>query len=113
MAAELRSERSRPLSRITLDRPERRNALDPEIMGLLLAALMRAGRDPEVRVVVLGGAGLAMAKIKEPVDRALDASLDEVLENERFHRQDIFRTEDFAEGVQAFLQRRPAVYKGR
>lgn len=256
MAAKLSSERRGPLAWITLDRPECRNALDPEIMALLLDALVQASRDPEVRVVVLGGAGgafssgadlkanaaasagqdlievyfnpvirairrarkpviaaidgvaagygcslalacdvrlaserarlslifvkvglgldggasyflprlvglrayeigltgdmieaadadriglvnhvypvdgfaarveafatklagqapLAMATIKASIDRALDASLDEVLENERFHQQDIFRTEDFSEGVQAFLQKRPAVYKGR
>jgi 2-(1,2-epoxy-1,2-dihydrophenyl)acetyl-CoA isomerase len=54
-----------------------------------------------------------MAKIKESIDRALDAGLDEVLERERYHQQDIFRTEDFGEGVRAFLEKRLAVYKGR
>jgi len=53
-----------------------------------------------------------MGKIKESIDRALDAGLDEVLENERFHQQDIFRTEDFNEGVAAFLEKRAATYKG-
>jgi 2-(1,2-epoxy-1,2-dihydrophenyl)acetyl-CoA isomerase len=58
-------------------------------------------------------APVAMARIKRSIDRALDAGLDEVLENERFHQLDIFRTDDFAEGVRAFLEKRPAVYKGR
>ncbi|HSD10612.1 MAG TPA: enoyl-CoA hydratase-related protein [Candidatus Binatia bacterium] len=58
-------------------------------------------------------APIAMAKIKESIDRALDAGLDEVLENERFQQQDIFRTEDFNEGVAAFLEKRSATYKGR
>jgi 2-(1,2-epoxy-1,2-dihydrophenyl)acetyl-CoA isomerase len=58
-------------------------------------------------------APIAMGKIKESIDRALDAGLDEVLENERFHQQDIFRTEDFNEGVAAFLEKRAATYKGR
>jgi 2-(1,2-epoxy-1,2-dihydrophenyl)acetyl-CoA isomerase len=58
-------------------------------------------------------APIAMGKIKESIDRALDTGLDEVLENERFHQQDIFRTEDFKEGVAAFLEKRAAVYQGR
>jgi 2-(1,2-epoxy-1,2-dihydrophenyl)acetyl-CoA isomerase len=58
-------------------------------------------------------APIAMGKIKESIDRALDAGLDEVLEDERFHQQDIFRTEDFNEGVAAFLEKRAATYKGR
>jgi 2-(1,2-epoxy-1,2-dihydrophenyl)acetyl-CoA isomerase len=58
-------------------------------------------------------APIAMGRIKESIDRALDAGLDEVLENERFHQQDIFRTEDFNEGVAAFLEKRAATYKGR
>jgi hypothetical protein len=53
------------------------------------------------------------ADLDHVVDRALDAGLDEVLENERFHQQDIFRTEDFKEGVAAFLERRAAIYQGR
>jgi enoyl-CoA hydratase/carnithine racemase len=53
------------------------------------------------------------AGLDHVVDRALDAGLDEVLENERFHQQDIFRTEDFKEGVAAFLEKRAAIYQGR
>jgi enoyl-CoA hydratase/carnithine racemase len=44
---------------ITLDRPEAMNALSPEMGDSLAAALDEAGRDPEVRVVVLTGAGRA------------------------------------------------------
>jgi len=44
---------------LTLNRPERLNALSTPIMEGLLEALPRLGRDPAVGVVVLTGAGRA------------------------------------------------------
>jgi 2-(1,2-epoxy-1,2-dihydrophenyl)acetyl-CoA isomerase len=44
---------------LTLHRPNARNALDAELKSALLSELRRAGRDREVRVVVLTGAGSA------------------------------------------------------
>src|SRR5579883_2472155 len=40
---------------LTLDRPARRNALTPELIGALLAELERVDGDPGVRAVVLTG----------------------------------------------------------
>ncbi len=45
------------IARITLNRPEKRNALNSELIGALKDALRRAGEDGEVRVIVLSGAG--------------------------------------------------------
>jgi 2-(1,2-epoxy-1,2-dihydrophenyl)acetyl-CoA isomerase len=42
---------------ITLNRPAKRNALNPEMHQLLRAALERAAVEPEIRVVLLTGAG--------------------------------------------------------
>ncbi|WP_268811420.1 enoyl-CoA hydratase/isomerase family protein [Archangium violaceum] len=42
---------------LTLDRPKARNALSPEVLRELMAALDRAEADAAVRVVVLTGAG--------------------------------------------------------
>ncbi len=42
---------------LTLDRPERRNALSGALIEALVDALMRAGADPDVAVIVLTGAG--------------------------------------------------------
>jgi enoyl-CoA hydratase/carnithine racemase len=42
---------------LTLNRPERRNAIDPELRDALAEALDRAGTDEAVRGVVLSGAG--------------------------------------------------------
>jgi len=43
--------------RLTLNRPEKRNALSNALRGELFGALEAADRDPEVRVIVLRGAG--------------------------------------------------------
>ncbi|MGY6273165.1 enoyl-CoA hydratase [Achromobacter denitrificans] len=44
---------------LTLNRPERRNAISPTLYEALLEALDGAGRDPAVGAVVLAGAGAA------------------------------------------------------
>ncbi len=53
----VRVEKSGPIDTITLDRPERRNALDPASMKLLREKLQAAALDSSVRVVVLTGSG--------------------------------------------------------
>src|SRR5579884_1746172 len=45
------------VARITINRPERRNAMSAAVMTGLRAAVGRARVDPEVRVVILSGAG--------------------------------------------------------
>jgi methylglutaconyl-CoA hydratase len=44
---------------LTLNRPGQRNALDPELAGALAAAIETASADPDVRVIVVTGAGSA------------------------------------------------------
>jgi len=43
--------------RITLNRPEKRNAIDNAMRGELLRALQQADRDPSARVAIVRGAG--------------------------------------------------------
>jgi methylglutaconyl-CoA hydratase len=45
------------IARLTLDRPEKRNALNAELVAALKDALRAADQDPEVRVVAVEGAG--------------------------------------------------------
>src|SRR6202030_1269419 len=59
MAAILLEERTEPVLRLTLNRPEARNALSIELMTALVEALGRAADDPHCRVVVIAGAGPA------------------------------------------------------
>jgi methylglutaconyl-CoA hydratase len=53
----VRSERDGAVARITLDRPDKRNALSAELIAALKEALRAADADPQVRVVALAGAG--------------------------------------------------------
>ena len=46
-----------PAARITLNRPEKRNALSLVLMEELIAALEEVGTDPEARAIVIEGAG--------------------------------------------------------
>ncbi len=43
--------------RLTLDRPDRRNAIDDTMMAALIDAFDRAGHDDDVRVIALSGTG--------------------------------------------------------
>lgn len=45
------------IARITMNRPERRNALDQELLAEFRAALRAAADDPSIRVVLVTGAG--------------------------------------------------------
>lgn len=53
----LRSERDGTILRLTIDRQERRNALDAAVLDGLIDGLEAADRDSDVRLVVLTGAG--------------------------------------------------------
>ncbi|MDR7503151.1 MAG: enoyl-CoA hydratase-related protein [Armatimonadota bacterium] len=58
-------------------------------------------------------APVATRLILRCVDRALTASLEEALETERAAFLEVLRTEDAAEGIQAFFQKRPPRFRGR
>jgi methylglutaconyl-CoA hydratase len=53
--------REGPVATLTLDRPDRRNALDPDLLGALASAIDEVADDDDVRVVVLTGAGSAFS----------------------------------------------------
>ena len=60
-----------------------------------------------------GGATAAIAIAKRVIAAGLDVSLDEGLELEATGFVEAFRTSDAAEGVDAFLAKRPSVFTGR
>lgn len=50
-------DRADAVTTITLNRPRRKNAIDPDTWGVLARALRDADADPDTRVIVLTGAG--------------------------------------------------------
>src|SRR3982751_3731326 len=70
------------ITRITLNRPERRNALTIELMTDLATAIENAAEDPSMRIAILRGAGKAFctgldlqeAAVKDPHDTAKAAA---------------------------------------
>lgn len=89
---------------ITLHRPEKRNALNYELVASLKEALQRAADDEEVRVVVLTGAGKAFSA---GADLAALRALKEAtpLENaeDSEHLAELFR--------QVYLHKKPVIAK--
>lgn len=57
----IRCEKDGPVARITLNRPEKRNALSGEVVAALQAAFDEIIQDDQVRVIVLTGEGKAFS----------------------------------------------------
>jgi 2-(1,2-epoxy-1,2-dihydrophenyl)acetyl-CoA isomerase len=55
----------------------------------------------------------ALGIIKRVAWGALDATFETALSNERIAQRAAGRSDDFVEGVTAFLQKRPAAFKGK
>ena len=69
-------EREGEIALLSMNRPEKRNALSLEMMRELDAAFARLGEDPEVRAVILRGEGPAFSAghdLRELVDRDVEA----------------------------------------
>ena len=73
------------VARITLNRPEKRNALNSEVISGVKVALRRASEDSDVRVIVLTGAGADFCSGADlaALQKISTASVEENLEDAR------------------------------
>ncbi|HET6980483.1 MAG TPA: enoyl-CoA hydratase-related protein [Myxococcaceae bacterium] len=75
----------------------------PKLLGHARAALERVAKKGP----------LAVRRAKEAIDRGADLDLADGLEIERQLFSDLFNSADRAEGMKAFLEKRPPVFTGR
>jgi enoyl-CoA hydratase/carnithine racemase len=78
VASDVRVEREGAVGVVTLDRPEKRNALSPQVMEELAGAVGDFDSDPEVRCIVIAGSDevfAAGADIKAMAERSLEEVL--------------------------------------
>src|SRR5262249_19535078 len=84
MAVVLIEKQSPQITIVTLNRPERRNALTLELLTQLCAAIKVASDEPENRVVILRGAGAAFCTgldLKEAADQTKAHAIAEMVAN--------------------------------
>jgi methylglutaconyl-CoA hydratase len=87
--SDLAETREGPIATLTLDRPERRNALDPTLMRALADRVQALDAEPGVRVIVLTGAGSAFSAgadlewMRASRDLSSDRNLDDARAMER------------------------------
>src|SRR5262245_43603741 len=75
---ELLYETQGTIARITLNRPEKRNAQNLAMLAALTPALVRAESDPGVRVIVLSGAGSCFSAGHDLAENAHDPKVAEL-----------------------------------
>jgi enoyl-CoA hydratase len=84
---QLRYEEDGPLARITLDRPERHNALSMRLSEELMAALELVRRSQAVRVLILQGAGGTFCAGDDISEMALWGNANEIVRRVRGYQQ--------------------------
>jgi 2-(1,2-epoxy-1,2-dihydrophenyl)acetyl-CoA isomerase len=94
---------------------EKINMTEALRLGLVNQVVAREALDEAVLAVANRYAQAptkAIGLIKRMLNRSFESSLDEMLEQEKFGQETAGRTNDYQEGVQAFIEKRNPNYKG-
>jgi enoyl-CoA hydratase len=83
----LRYDEQGPVARITLDRPERRNALSMQLSEELIAALEIVQRSQAVKVLVIQGAGETFCAGDDITEMPAWGNADQVMRRARLYQQ--------------------------
>jgi enoyl-CoA hydratase len=84
---QLRYEEEGPLARITLDRPERRNALSMRLSEELIGAIEHVQRSQGVKVLVIGGAGETFCAGDDITEMPAWGNADQVMRRARLYQE--------------------------
>ena len=88
-------------------------ALEIGLVSEVVGPEALADRADSLALELAGGAPLALSILKRALDRSSELSFEQALAFEEQAQAMLLASEDFAEGVAAFLERRPPEFEGR
>lgn len=95
-----------PIQTLVLHDPDRRNPLSPDLLGQLLVALEEAAQNPQIRAIVLTGAGSTFSAGVDLafLSRVAQMTAQENLEHSRALQQLFYRVYTFPKPIVAAVQ---------
>lgn len=98
---------------ITADKLDAKTAMELGLVNKLVPADQVLSEATTLAATLAKGPTKAFGLTKRAVNRAIFPDLEELLENEAYLQEIAGRTDDFQEGVNAFIEKRQPAYSGR